>query len=90
MIHIRCIPLAVIRCYQMVVSPWLGSCCRFHPSCSTYTYEAIRGYGTVQGGWLGLRRILKCHPFHPGGLDPVPELPAGEDVGKLYRKVVDI
>lgn len=74
MMQIRQIPLACIRLYQMVVSPWLGPCCRFYPSCSHYTYDAIYRYGILRGGVLGLKRIVKCHPFHPGGVDPVPEL----------------
>ena len=72
--HFRLVPLACIRLYQMLVSPWLGPCCRFHPSCSSYAYAAIARYGVLRGGWLGLKRILKCHPFHPGGVDPVPDL----------------
>ena len=74
MMHFRLVPLACIRFYQMLVSPWVGPCCRFHPSCSSYAYAAIERYGVLRGGWLGLKRILKCHPFHPGGVDPVPDL----------------
>lgn len=62
----------MIRLYQLVLSPWLGPCCRFHPSCSAYMIEALRQHGLRRGGWLGLIRIAKCHPFHPGGYDPVP------------------
>jgi uncharacterized protein len=72
--YFRCIPLACIRLYQLLLSPWLGPCCRFHPSCSAYCYDAISRYGAARGSWLGLKRILKCHPFHPGGIDPVPDL----------------
>ncbi|MFO7495408.1 MAG: membrane protein insertion efficiency factor YidD [Desulfobacterales bacterium] len=64
--------LILIRLYQYGVSPILGPCCRFYPTCSDYTYQAIARYGLFQGGYLGLRRILRCHPFHPGGFDPVP------------------
>jgi len=71
---VRWIPLGCIRLYQLVLSPWLGPCCRFHPSCSRYAYDAIDRYGVLRGGWLGCKRIVKCHPFHPGGVDPVPEL----------------
>jgi uncharacterized protein len=63
----------LIRGYQLVVSPWLGDNCRFYPSCSQYTLEAIDRHGTLRGSWLGARRIACCHPFHPGGFDPVPE-----------------
>lgn len=61
-----------IRLYQLILAPILGGQCRFHPSCSTYTREAIEKYGLVKGISLGGRRLLKCHPFHPGGVDKVP------------------
>lgn len=58
--------------YQNVVSPFLGPRCRFHPSCSRYVEKALKQYGWVRGGVLGMKRLLRCHPFHPGGFDPVP------------------
>ncbi|MFC4486394.1 MULTISPECIES: membrane protein insertion efficiency factor YidD [Tepidiphilus] len=64
--------IALIRGYQVAISPWLGRNCRFYPSCSQYTLEAIERHGAVKGLWLGMRRVLRCHPFHPGGHDPVP------------------
>jgi putative membrane protein insertion efficiency factor len=64
--------MALIRGYQLAISPWLGRNCRFHPTCSQYTLEAIERHGALKGLWLGLRRALRCHPFHPGGHDPVP------------------
>jgi len=67
----RCV-LAALRAYQCLVSPWLGPTCRFYPSCSMYTMEAVRRYGCLKGGWLGMRRLARCHPFHRGGIDPVP------------------
>jgi putative membrane protein insertion efficiency factor len=66
------IALALIRFYQKAVSPTLPPTCRFVPSCSDYTYGAIEKYGVWKGGWLGLRRLVRCHPFSPGGYDPVP------------------
>jgi hypothetical protein len=65
--------ILVIRAYQRMASPLLGDSCRFTPSCSHYAIEAIARYGCGRGVWLGLRRLLRCHPFHPGGVDPVPE-----------------
>ncbi len=62
----------VIRLYQWTVSPLIGPACRFHPSCSQYALEAVRRFGVLRGGWLAVRRIGRCHPWHPGGLDPVP------------------
>jgi putative membrane protein insertion efficiency factor len=61
-----------IRAYQLAVSPILGPSCRFHPSCSQYAYQAILRHGPFSGLFLALKRILRCHPFHPGGIDPVP------------------
>ncbi|MBF0192513.1 MAG: membrane protein insertion efficiency factor YidD [Magnetococcales bacterium] len=64
--------LGLIRFYQLVISPVLPSSCRFYPTCSHYAAEAVTRYGALKGSWLTLRRLGKCHPFHPGGLDPVP------------------
>lgn len=64
--------LALIGLYRRCFSPMKPPTCRFYPTCSAYAYEAIATYGALKGGWLAVRRILKCHPFHPGGYDPVP------------------
>ena len=63
---------AMIRAYQVVVSPWLGPRCRFHPSCSQYALDALDAHGTLRGTWLAIKRLARCHPFTPGGYDPVP------------------
>jgi uncharacterized protein len=62
----------LIRAYQLVLSPLLGPRCRFYPSCSHYAIEAIESHGALRGSWLSARRICRCHPFNPGGFDPVP------------------
>jgi len=62
----------VIRGYQAAISPLLPPSCRFHPSCSQYALEAVTRHGALRGGWLAARRLARCHPFHPGGYDPVP------------------
>ncbi|MDO9600174.1 MAG: membrane protein insertion efficiency factor YidD [Azoarcus sp.] len=62
----------LIRGYQLFISPLLGPRCRFYPTCSHYALEAIDTHGALKGSWLALRRVLRCHPWHPGGLDPVP------------------
>ncbi len=67
------VALMLIRFYQREISPMLGSNCRFVPTCSQYTYEAIQIHGFLKGTFLGIKRILKCHPFHPVMYDPVPE-----------------
>ena len=64
--------LALIRIYQYALSPFLGRRCRFFPSCSEYTAEAVRKHGALKGAYLGVKRIFRCHPWNPGGFDPVP------------------
>lgn len=64
--------LALLKFYRLALSPFLGRNCRFHPSCSAYAIEAVERHGVLKGGWLGLTRILRCHPWNPGGYDPVP------------------
>jgi putative membrane protein insertion efficiency factor len=64
--------LGLIRLYQMTLSKMLPPSCRFTPSCSHYGYEAIAKYGAIKGGWLAVKRVARCHPFNPGGYDPVP------------------
>ena len=65
--------IAFIRCYRYLMSPLLGPRCRFHPSCSEYAMTAIGRFGASKGSWLALRRIARCHPLNPGGIDEVPE-----------------
>ena len=67
--------VTLIRAYQRLISPLFGPSCRFHPTCSCYAAEAIERFGVLRGGWLALLRILRCHPWHPGGEDPVPDHP---------------
>ena len=62
----------LIRGYQLLLSPLLGPRCRFYPSCSAYAIEALTGHGVVRGSFLAVRRLLRCHPWNPGGVDPVP------------------
>lgn len=68
----RMIVTFLIRVYQRLISPFLGPHCRFYPSCSAYCLEAVQAHGTLKGLWLGIKRIAKCHPYHPGGVDLVP------------------
>jgi putative membrane protein insertion efficiency factor len=65
--------LGVIRAYQLTLSAAFGPCCRFYPSCSHYGYEAVARFGALRGGWLAAKRVGRCHPWHAGGEDPVPD-----------------
>lgn len=80
--------MALIRFYQKGISPFTPPSCRFTPTCSQYTYEAIETYGTVRGGWMGLRRIFRCHPWGGSGWDPVPK-PESEDSAAALHEVGD-
>ncbi|HEX7327107.1 MAG TPA: membrane protein insertion efficiency factor YidD [Casimicrobiaceae bacterium] len=64
--------LLLLRAYRLLVSPLLGANCRFYPSCSQYASEAIERHGALHGSWLAVKRVGRCHPWHPGGFDPVP------------------
>ena len=64
--------IAMVRTYQQGISPYLGAHCRYYPTCSQYYIEAVQKYGALKGSWLGMKRILRCHPLRPGGYDPVP------------------
>ncbi len=64
--------IATLQAYKFLVSPLLGPRCRFYPSCSHYAMEALNAHGAVRGAWLALKRVSRCHPWHPGGIDPVP------------------
>ena len=68
----RAVALALLRTYKRLISPLLPPMCRFEPTCSVYTMQAVDKYGALRGIWLGLRRLGRCHPFNPGGWDPVP------------------
>jgi hypothetical protein len=74
--------LAGLRAYRMVLSPLIGPACRFHPSCSVYAEQALRGHGVMRGSGLALWRVLRCHPFAHAGLDPVPEATAAGSQSK--------
>ncbi|CAN5267617.1 membrane protein insertion efficiency factor YidD [soil metagenome] len=71
--------LIPIRGYRRILSPLVGRSCRFHPSCSRYAETAVERFGPMRGGWLAVRRICRCHPWHEGGCDPVPELEPSKD-----------
>jgi putative membrane protein insertion efficiency factor len=68
----RWLLLFLLRLYKMVISPILPPMCRFEPTCSVYAMNAVEKYGAMHGSWLALKRLFRCHPFHPGGWDPVP------------------
>lgn len=64
--------IGLIKLYRLCLSPVLPNSCRFYPSCSVYAMEALKRHGIIEGGWLAIKRIARCHPWHPGGYDPVP------------------
>lgn len=68
----RLVLIGLVRGYQLTLSPVLGGACRYYPSCSAYAIEALEKHGALRGGWLAMTRIGRCHPFRPGGFDPVP------------------
>ena len=68
----RAVLIWLLKSYRYAVSPLLGRNCRFHPCCSEYAVEAVEKYGAVKGGWLAMKRVGRCHPWNPGGYDPVP------------------
>lgn len=68
----RKILVLFVRVYRYAVTPFLGNNCRFYPTCSSYAEQALTEHGPVKGSWLAMRRICRCHPWHPGGVDPVP------------------
>ena len=72
MIIFRRIVLLLIRFYQIAISPHFPPCCRYYPTCSVYAYEAVEKYGPLKGSYLAIKRLIRCHPFHHGGYDPVP------------------
>lgn len=72
----------LVRGYQLLLSPFLGSNCRFYPTCSHYMVEAIELHGVRRGLWLGIRRLSRCHPYHEGGIDPVP----GSELEREYQR----
>ena len=70
--------IGLVRVYQYAISPLLGRNCRYFPTCSDYTVEAVQKYGAMRGGWPGAKRICRCHPWHPGGYDPVPPVTSSQ------------
>lgn len=74
-IHMKKLLIGLVRVYQILISPVLGNNCRYYPSCSAYTIEAMEKWGPLRGIWMGVKRVGRCHPWHEGGVDPVPDPP---------------
>jgi uncharacterized protein len=86
--HALAIPfILAIKMYQVTLAPFVGGQCRFHPTCSWYALEAYRVHGPVRGSMLSVRRLLKCHPFHRGGYDPVPEAEQQQQAAEQQTRV---
>ena len=77
----RKVLIGLLRVYRLVISPLFPPCCRYYPSCSAYALQAIRRHGPIRGGWLALKRVARCHPWAPGGHDPVPDHADGSSRG---------
>lgn len=77
--------ILVLSGYKRWISPLIGPACRFHPTCSVYAMEAISRFGALKGSWLALRRLVRCHPLHPGGFDPVPPLNSSDRTTECHR-----
>ena len=75
----RTLILVLIKAYQWTLSPLLGGACRYYPSCSSYAYGAVERFGPIRGSWMGIKRILRCNPWHEGGYDPIPSPGKGSD-----------
>ncbi len=82
---LRKLLIGLITLYRYTLSPFVGWQCRFHPTCSCYTEEAIQRHGALRGSWLGLKRLLRCHPWSDGGLDPVPDCDCGSTKHETKR-----
>ncbi|WP_223145523.1 membrane protein insertion efficiency factor YidD [Aquicoccus porphyridii] len=80
--HIVALP---VRAYRLLFSPWVGHGCRYQPTCSAYALDALERHGAIRGGWLALRRILRCHPWGASGYDPVPGAGPAHDAGQNPR-----
>ena len=80
--------ILLIKLYQKFISPMFPAKCRFYPTCSQYTLEAVKEHGAIKGTYLGIKRILKCHPFHEGGYDPVPKKENKNSEGKKEEWVI--
>jgi len=85
----RKILIALIKVYRFSLSPFIGQHCRFTPTCSQYATEAIEQYGAIKGSWMAAKRLSKCHPFHSGGWDPVPENMSAEYISPDYISRAD-
>jgi putative membrane protein insertion efficiency factor len=77
--------IAVVKAYRLLLSPWLGNGCRFHPTCSAYALEALERHGAAAGSYLTVRRLARCHPWCDGGLDPVPD-----QVPRLFTRLLSV
>ncbi len=81
--------IAIIHVYRALISPLFPPSCRFQPTCSQYAIEAVERFGIIQGSWLAVKRILRCHPFHPGGYDPVPMKKAEGEMAQQGKEIAN-